>query len=89
MGISTSGTSFMLYTTTPWYLGVFSVIRPRPALATWFPYKNDCSVFGLTQTCVTEHKQGAARHRQRLKSTFGSTKGAHGALLQSVKQHNS
>jgi hypothetical protein len=39
---------------------VFSVIRPRPAFATWFPYKNDCSVFGFTQTCVDPR---AARHK--------------------------
>ena len=33
----TNGTSFMVYTMTPLYFGVFSVIRPRPDLTTLFP----------------------------------------------------
>ena len=47
--ILTSGRSFMEYTITPWYCGVFSVILPRPDFKMWFPYKNDCSPAGLTQ----------------------------------------
>ena len=30
-----SGTSAMFRTTTPWYCGVSSVIRPKPAYSNW------------------------------------------------------
>ena len=33
----TNGTSFIVYTMTPLYFGVFSVIRPKPDLTTLFP----------------------------------------------------
>jgi hypothetical protein len=33
----TNGTSFIVYTMTPLYFGVFSVIRPKPVLTTLFP----------------------------------------------------
>lgn len=32
--ILTSGVSFIEYTNTPWYVGVFSVIRPKPPFNT-------------------------------------------------------
>jgi len=47
--LHTSGVSFILYTTTPWCSGVSSVIRPRCAFKTWFPYKNGISPLGFIQ----------------------------------------
>jgi hypothetical protein len=35
--ILTKGTSFIVYTMTPLYFGVFSVIRPKPVLTTLCP----------------------------------------------------
>jgi len=65
-GSLTRGTSFMLLTTTPWYCGVPSVIRARPLLMTWLPYKNDCSCDGFTHTlyCATQknHSSGVYMH---------------------------
>lgn len=65
-GSLTRGTSFMLLTTTPWYCGVPSVIRARPLLMTWLPYKNDCSCDGFTHTlyCATQknHTLGVYMH---------------------------
>lgn len=54
-----NGKSLIEYTTTPWCFGVFSVIRPRPALVTWFPYKNCCSadVFNQTLYLVVTQKK--------------------------------
>jgi hypothetical protein len=45
----TNGTSFIVYTMTPLYFGVFSVMRPKPDLTTLCPYRNCCSAFGLSQ----------------------------------------
>lgn len=45
------GTSDMEYSTTPVFVGVLSVILPSPDLRTWFPYSNDISAAGFTQTC--------------------------------------
>lgn len=53
----TSGRSFMEYTITPWYCGVFSVILPNPDFKIWFPYRNDCSPDGLTQILYWEVKK--------------------------------
>ena len=47
-----SGTSDMENTTTPWFAGVFSVIRPRPDFNRWLPYRKDISLVGLTHICV-------------------------------------
>ena len=47
-----SGTSAMLYTTTPEYAGVSSVIRPNPDFCTWLPYKKLISDDGFNQICV-------------------------------------
>lgn len=52
----TSGTSFILKTTTPWCSGVSSVIRPRCAFTTWLPYRNGISPFDLIQTCRLSEK---------------------------------
>ena len=51
-GTLTNGMSFMLKTTTPWCSGVSSVMRPRWALATWFPYKKGISPLGFIHTCT-------------------------------------
>lgn len=49
----------MLKTTTPWYCGVFSVIRASPLFSTLLPYRNDCSAAGLSQTLYYKAKDGA------------------------------
>lgn len=46
----TSGISVIEKKTTPWYCGVFSVIRPSPDFDTWLPYRNDCSALGFSHT---------------------------------------
>lgn len=65
----TNGMSFILNTTTPWCSGVSSVIRPRCALRTWFPYKKGISPFGFIQTCrqYRYHSgKGVAKERHTL-----------------------
>lgn len=53
-----SGTSFILKQTTPAYCGVFSVMRPRPDLSTWFPYRKDISLLPFIQTCSEARGRG-------------------------------
>jgi len=48
------GRSLIEYTMTPVYFSVFSVIRPRPALVTLWPYKNCCSAEDLSLTKILE-----------------------------------
>lgn len=50
-----SGKSFIEYTTTPWYFGVFSVIRPNPDFAIWFPYRNCCSADDFSHILYLTH----------------------------------
>jgi hypothetical protein len=44
------GTSCELYTITPWYCGVDSVIRAKPLFRILLPYKNDISCDCLIHT---------------------------------------
>lgn len=60
----TNGMSFMLNTTTPWCSGVSSVIRPRCALRTWFPYKKGISPFGFIHTCRQYQCRSGREERQ-------------------------
>ncbi len=46
----TNGTSPIEYSTTPWYCGVLSVIRPRPLLITLCPYTYCCSAPDFSHT---------------------------------------
>jgi hypothetical protein len=43
-----SGMSDIENTTTPWFAGVFSVIRPKPDFNKWLPYKKLISEVGFT-----------------------------------------
>lgn len=46
----TNGMSFILKITTPWCSGVSSVILPKCAFTTWFPYKKGISPLGFIHT---------------------------------------
>lgn len=52
--VLTRGISFILKTTTPWCSGVSSVILPRCAFTTWFPYRKGISPFGFIHTWYCE-----------------------------------
>lgn len=62
-----SGTFCMLYTITPPYCGVPSVMRAMPAFVTWLPYKNAISEDGFTHTlyCAAPGERGGDRAAPR------------------------
>lgn len=47
---------------TPVFAGVFSVIRARPDLRMWLPYRNDISEDGFTQTCMPGSRRLSVKH---------------------------
>lgn len=56
----------MLKTTTPWCSGVSSVILPKCAFTTWFPYKNGISPFGLIHIWRSQSYPTNSRYRDVL-----------------------
>ena len=59
------GISDMLYTTTPVYAGVFSVILPSPDFSTWLPYIYCISAEGLTHICKERNTQKGVEYVMR------------------------
>lgn len=59
-----SGVSFMLRMITPAFAVMPSVMRARPDLTIWFPYKNVISAEGLTHTLCCEVRGARVRGEQ-------------------------